>query len=294
LSRHYIAYALLAFVAISVVAVVQLGLLSGSEVTSSGLYATAVGQQKSSTLDDGSVVMLNTNSQIRVDYNERFRKIYLLQGEVHFSVARDSGRPFRVYAGNGRIQAVGTAFSVFLDREDISITVVEGRVAKASFDNQSASSPGKGDRQPSPGKPDLQTEPDDDLVFSLGTIDAGHVATLRASTGQQPLPASDIKEIVRQIPPEELAQRLSWREGILMFSGDTLEDVVKEVSRYTTVTIEIPDAAVREMRIGGRLRVGETGSMLAALETNFDLRVVNESRDRVLLVPAKSQTSDYQ
>jgi len=68
-----------------------------------------------------------------------------------------------------------------------------------------------------------------------------------------------------------------------MFSGDRLEDVVKEVSRYTTVSIEIPDPAIRSMRIGGRFPVGETEVMLAALEANFNLRVTRLGYNRVVL-----------
>ncbi len=47
-------------------------------LSSNGFYATAVGQQQATTLDDGSVVLLNTNSQIKVDYNNNFRNIRLL------------------------------------------------------------------------------------------------------------------------------------------------------------------------------------------------------------------------
>ena len=52
-------------------------------LSSNGLYATAVGQQQPTTLADGSVVLLNTNSRITVDYNNEYRNIRLLQGEAH-------------------------------------------------------------------------------------------------------------------------------------------------------------------------------------------------------------------
>ena len=49
-------------------------------LSSNGLYATAIVQQQSTTLADGSVVLLNTNSQINVNYNNEYRNIRLLQG----------------------------------------------------------------------------------------------------------------------------------------------------------------------------------------------------------------------
>ena len=72
-----------------------------------------------------------------------------------------------------------------------------------------------------------------------------------------------------------------------MFSGDSLEDVVKEVSRYTTVSIDLPDPVIRQIRIGGRFPVGETEVMLAALETNFNVRVTHLGHNRVVLTAAE-------
>ena len=102
---------------------------------SNGFYSTAVGQQQSTTLADGSVVLLNTNSQIKVNYNNEYRDIRLLQGEAHFTVAENAAYPFRVYAGNGRIEAVGTAFSVYLKDTTIDVTVTEGVVVLASVNH---------------------------------------------------------------------------------------------------------------------------------------------------------------
>jgi len=53
------------------------------------------------------------------------------------------------------------------------------------------------------------------------------------------------------------------------------------------VSIEIPDETIRSMRVGGRFPVGETESMLAALESNFNLRVIRVSHNRVVLAPAQ-------
>jgi transmembrane sensor len=251
-----------------------------------GLYATAVGQQTTTELPDGSQIILNTNSQIRVDYGDRYRQVHLLQGEALFTVAKSAERPFRVYAGSGRIQALGTAFSVYLNGEDVQVTVSEGRVALASVDSprsKATQTPaGTGNRRDGAGPGPAF---DDEWVESLGTLSAGQVATIRSPAEEAASGAIALK-IEEPIAPKELAERLAWRDGILMFSGDALEDVVKEVSRYTTVSIEIPDPSVRDMRIGGRFPVGETEVMLAALESNFNLRVTRLGHNRVVLSAA--------
>ena len=226
-----------------------------------GHYATAIGQQRTVTLDDGSVARLNTNTRLSVEYDERYRDIRLQAGEVHFTVARNGDRPFRVYAGASRIQAVGTAFAVHIKDGDVDVLVTEGSVEIAAT------------RNPPPAG---RLGDDLDALHLLGTLQVGQQTTIRRS-GQR---AGAIDEI-RTVEPIEIEKKLGWRDGLLTFAGDPLEQVVAEISRYTTVTVDIPDPEVRAIRIGGRIAVGETDGMIAALETNFGLRVIRIGDDRI-------------
>ncbi len=250
-------------------------------LSSNGLYATAIGQQHSTTLADGSVVMLNTNSQIKVDYDNEYRNIRLLQGEAHFTVAKNAARPFRVYAGNGRVQAVGTAFSVYLKDNAIDVTVTEGEVSLASFNRPSTNRLPRQGAAPGTDQSSGSNAIDHiGIVELLGTIKAGESATIRSGLDSGTVSTIKAIEIVE---PQEMAKRLSWREGMLTFAGDPLEAVVEEISRYTTVSIEFSAPAVRAIRIGGRFPIGETDAMFAALEANFGLRVTRLSHDRVMV-----------
>jgi len=254
-------------------------------VNSNDFYSTAVGQQRSMTLADGSVVILNTNTQIKVDYNNEYRNIRLLQGEAHFTVAKNALRPFRVYAGNGRVQAVGTAFSVYLRDDSVDVTVTEGEVELASVgipDVDLLLQQGKssGSNQ-SPGSIAMA---DDGLIEALGRIKAGESATFQDAVN---IDVARIIDAIETVEAPEMAKRLSWREGVLTFAGDPLVVVVDEISRYTTVSIEISDPVVRATRIGGRFPIGETDAMFDALEANFGLRVTRLSHDRVLLSAAE-------
>ena len=271
--------AALAFIAIGVAAVFWLR--PDPLLSSNGFYSTAVGQQESATLADGSVVLLNTNSQIKVDYGNEYRAVRLLQGEAHFTVARNAERPFRVYAGRGRVQAVGTAFSVYLKGDAIDVTVTEGSVAVASVHGGSSGYPQQLDRLRSSG---TDTVIEDTFVETLGTVNAGQSVTLEDSDDAGTLRTVNAIETVAA---REMNKRLSWRGGMLTFTGDRLEDVVNEISRYTTVSIEIADPAVRARRIGGRFPIGETDAMFDALEANFGLRVDRLGHDRVLVSAAE-------
>ena len=226
-------------------------------------YATAIGEQRTITLADGSVARLNTNTRLSVEYGQRYRDIRLQAGEAHFTVARDPARPFRVYAANSRIQAVGTAFAVHIKDGDVDVLVTAGIVEIAAAPN------------PPPAGP-VGDDPAMDALRVLGTLQVGQQTTIFRS-GQR---AGVIDEILT-VEPIDIEKKLGWRDGLLTFAGDPLEQVVAEISRYTTVTVDIPDPEVRAIRIGGRIAVGETDGMIAALETNFGLRVRRVGDDRI-------------
>jgi transmembrane sensor len=224
------------------------------------LYSTSVGEQKSIVLPDHSKVLLNTASRIQVDYRVGQRGVHLLQGEAFFEVAHDTHRPFLVYAGANIVRAVGTAFTVRVQKQDVEVTVTEGVVELSSVPHAVGSTVGKGLIEP-------QTK--------LADIKAGQSAAFNQDV-----------ESIQSIKPQEIKRKLSWREGILSFSGEPLEQVVAEVSRYTPVTIVISDPAIRDIRIGGYFKIGETDAMLEALETSFGVRV-NRVNDQLIYLAAK-------
>jgi transmembrane sensor len=221
------------------------------------VYSTEVGEQRLATLPDGSTIELNTDTQIEVDYDRKRRKIRLLRGQAHFDVAHNPNRPFVVYAGTGRVRAVGTAFSVRLRGTDIEVTVTEGRVALESVEKAGTSS----------GSNDVQfPEP----AAELAVLQAGQSTTFNHEV-----------DVIRSIEEAEMARKLSWRDGMLVFSGESLEYVVEEVSRYTPISIEFTDPELRDLRIGGYFKVGEIEALFEVLESNFGVQVSHISDEIV-------------
>ncbi|AXE63611.1 hypothetical protein BBF93_04780 [Hyphomonas sp. CACIAM 19H1] len=100
-------------------------------VMSPDVYATAVGEQRTVVLADGSQVRLNTASRIEVVYSERARQVTLSEGQALFDVARGP-RPFVVAAGGSETKALGTLFEVYLPPEGVRVTLVEGLVQVAA------------------------------------------------------------------------------------------------------------------------------------------------------------------
>lgn len=278
--------------------------------SSNGLYSTAVGQQETITLADGSRVQLNTNSQIQVNYNDEFRDIRLLQGEVHFDVSKDKKKPFRVYAGNGRVQAVGTAFNVYINKGDVDVLVTEGSVALASilpisinisqsnihndlsYDelNKTPPSIGRKAKVISKNRTDNDSE-----VNGLGVVVAGEGVTMKkvdTASFSNANSLSTNQPFVKLVPIEvndKKRKQLAWRKGLLIFSGEPLEEVIEEISRYIPVSIEIVDPELRNIQIGGQIKVGDTDSMFKALEANFGLKIKHLNYNHVQVVIASEE-----
>lgn len=88
---------------------------------------TAVGQQATYHLKDGSEVTLNTNSVLVVEQHLYSRQLQLPQGEALFRV-QHGWRPFTVYAQQTTIRDIGTVFNVRNTAQGAEVTVIEGMV----------------------------------------------------------------------------------------------------------------------------------------------------------------------
>ncbi|MFF7063835.1 FecR domain-containing protein [Pseudomonas sp. NPDC008258] len=92
-------------------------------------YHTAVGQRLPVVLADGGQLMLNTDSAADVRYDAHQRLVHVRRGEVMVTTAGDpAGRPFFVQTAQGRVQALGTRFSVRLLGGETHVAVFEHQV----------------------------------------------------------------------------------------------------------------------------------------------------------------------
>ncbi|MDH5855747.1 FecR domain-containing protein [Lampropedia aestuarii] len=99
-------------------------------------YSTATGEQRHIELADGSVVVLNTATALNVRFSATQRLLVLEQGEIHITTAheRQAGwakpdeRPLWVQTQQGRMQALGTRFTVRQDDGHTHLGVLSGAV----------------------------------------------------------------------------------------------------------------------------------------------------------------------
>lgn len=90
---------------------------------------TGKGEKRSVTLQDGSVVILNSASFLRYPDEFRYVRNVELQGEAFFKVSRNPQKPFIVTSGDLRTKVLGTSFNInSYSKERASVSVNTGRV----------------------------------------------------------------------------------------------------------------------------------------------------------------------
>ena len=227
-------------------------------------YEVTQGERRIVTLNDGSTMHLNAGTIAETTVSDEERTVRLIQGEAYFNVVSDEGRPFLVKAGLSQVKVVGTAFSVRVDEGDTILHVEEGKVQFLPIS--------------------LGTIASDDVdIENSPLIVAGQAATLSATTSE-----------VQIIDSVDIERQLSWREGLLVFQGETLDQVIEEVSRYTDVSIVISDASLRNTRIGGTFQTGEIEPLLGALEASFGISVDRVGDDLVYLSSSRPSSVEGQ
>ena len=89
------------------------------------------GEKKHFTLDDGTVIHLNSDSEFRVPtrFSDTIRMVHL-SGEAYLEVVPETSRPFTVITANSTIRVLGTAFNVraYADEPMTTVVVSEGSV----------------------------------------------------------------------------------------------------------------------------------------------------------------------
>jgi len=176
--------------------------------------ATAKGELRAVALADHSTVSLNSASRVEVVLAAHERRVDLVRGEAWFAVAKDRSKPFTVAAGPVTVRALGTAFSVRRWRRGVEILVTEGTV-------ETWNGAGTGPRQ------------------LLNAGERGFVPHRRARI-----------DVTRA--PAEVARKLAWRTGKLVFVNQTLAEAVADFNRYSTRQIIVTDPALRQFTFMGQ------------------------------------------
>jgi len=114
--------------AASLLFAVGLGTWEGWPLVDDSVFQTAKGELRQITLSDGSLIELNSDTELAVHYSWLGRSLELVRGEALFSVAPGKLRPFEVSAGGGKLRDIGTRFDVAIGPSANRISVLEGAI----------------------------------------------------------------------------------------------------------------------------------------------------------------------
>jgi transmembrane sensor len=204
-------------------------------------YSTAVGEQRTITLPDGSTVELNARSRVSVHYTRAKREVDLTEGQALFRVAKNPSRPFIVLSAGNGIRAVGTEFDVYRKRNETVVTVVEGQVAVSETQGN-------------------------ELTQAKPPARGGDAATVLVSAGQQLV----VRPRTLDVPqPVSTATATAWTEGKLVFDSVALKDVLDEFNRYLPRPLVLTDPKLLSMHISGVFSVTESQQFLEFLHQRF-------------------------
>ena len=185
-------------------------------------YETALGEQRTVTLADGSGLTLDTAASLDFDRAGDRRTVTLFRGQVLARVARDVAHPFVVRTGDGTATALGTAFTVRKDKGATTVIVLESKVRVCPAE---AEPPRCADLTPG----------------DHARIDQGRVVRLG------------------RIDPETAG---AWAEGWLAADDQPVADVLEDLNRYRAQPIRFIDADLAGVRVSGSFPLSDTNRAL--------------------------------
>lgn len=207
-------------------------------------YATAVGERHAVSLEDGSELLLDTDSVVTVRYSRKRRNLELERGRAQFTVAAAPQRPFVVRAGAGEVRALGTRFQVRRLSGAVQVALLEGKVS----------------------------------VTAPVAATGARTVTLQAGEGLR-FDGADLW-VGGPVDSEAAA---GWPRGELVFHQRPLAELVEEMNRYTPVKLRLGDPALGELRLSGVFYDGNQTSLLNALNQVWNVRAERTSPQEIVL-----------
>lgn len=166
------------------------------------------------TLSDGTVVHLNSGSELRypVAFGAERREVFL-SGEGYFEVVKDSVRPFFVNADKLKIRVYGTSFNVnTYDLENIQTVLVEGKIGIQTMN--------------------MNTE---------YMVKPGQLALYNQEKGTMEILNVDVQLYV------------AWKDHEFMFDDESLEKIMNRLSLWYVVDVFFQTASLKQLHFTGHL-----------------------------------------
>ncbi len=197
---------------------------------------TDLGQRVDLTLADGTRVLLNAGSRLKIPevFQSDEREVYL-QGQAYFNVAPNSDKPFIVHLNETEIRVLGTSFSVsaYPEEQQIQIIVKEGRVSFVAT------------QSPTPAA----------TILTAGEM------------GQYNLKSQEIE--FRKVA--DLTNYLSWIDGYLKYEETPMREVAADLERRYNVEVIFEDAQIENMVLTANLKSRSIRNVLDVIAVSLKI-----------------------
>lgn len=216
---------------------ISLQYLSDSDVGGDGsaiVYSvrTQPGEKTRVILSDGSVVMMNSDSEITyTDFkNASVREIYL-QGEAFFEVVKDAERPFIVRSGELTTRVLGTSFNIssYEDFSMMQVTVATGRVQVKDV----------------VGERTFELKPTQQLSYN-----------------------KDNAEIIQR--ELDVMAITAWKDNVMVFESMPMHEVARTLERWYGISIRVEGDELASKTITGRYQNDHIHNLLEGLTFMLD------------------------
>ncbi|MEQ1489060.1 MAG: FecR domain-containing protein [Terricaulis sp.] len=213
-------------------------------------YATAPAEVRTITLGDGSTITLSGAGEVSIAISDSERRVELTSGYALFDVTHDPAKPFVVHTPRGDIRVLGTEFVVRIGADEVRTTVLRGSVSGAAERTG--------------------------LLSGLGPAQS-----VTAHANEEIVLRDERAELI-PIAAEAIPRRLAWRDNMLSFDGETLNEAIAQVSRQTGWQFELADPALGELRVGGYVHA-DPEAFIALMSSSLNLEAQREGDRRVVL-----------
>ena len=220
--------------------------------TTPKVYTTAFNQTKQVVLPDGSEVMLNANSKLKIPryWAKKSKRKAWLEGEAFFSILstpQRGGNSFLVYAGMVQVEVLGTQFNVQNRRGKVDVVLTEGKI-NLSFDEE------------------IQREKDFGKMLP----------------GQRIAVFTQEKEVRKSEVNTEI--HTSWRNQKLFFEETPLSNLVEFIQDYYDYEVIIKDSTLLKRKLSGTVSTVKPEILFESLATAFDLKIERISKNEIALI----------
>ncbi|TAH20419.1 MAG: DUF4974 domain-containing protein [Cytophagales bacterium] len=205
-------------------------------------HTTSFGEVKNITLSDGSTVILNANSSLKVPrfgFGKSTREVFL-QGEAEFAVKHTiDNQNFLVKTPDALVvEVLGTEFLVYARKRGTKVALHKGKVQLHSIK---------------------------DKQEKVLQMKAGEVVTM------------DKKGNLKLQAEKNIAVAKAWQEHQFIFDHTSLQEIAYKIEENFGVRVQIADTTLAQREITGTYQAQNVEELLNALEEMLNVQIIKQN-----------------